>query len=567
MPGRRRAALKTTSAPLRGRPGREVQVERLIAASLEAVNGGDYGRGAEQALAALEIDETNGYGWWLLAIARENADDAQAAFLCFERALSLLPQQVDIARDLGRVAAVVGETGRAVGALEEAAIRVPETPELIDALACVLRDARRFDEATERVRATLGTHPGVAVLWNTLGTLMMERGDTAKAIAFYGEALRLEPGLFDARHNLSAAFLAAGEPGRAVIEADKAIAAGAPIATAAVLRVTRALAVLASGDLARGWAANLARLAPDLADATHFQVERPAWTPGVDLAGKSLLVVGEQGLGDELMFANVLPDVIEALGGGRLTLAVEPRLVSLFARSFPAARVGAHATTKTQNRVVRTLPFLDDADAIDLWAPLGSLLAQWRASVEDFPQRPGYLRPDPARVAYWRERLAELGPEPKVGVLCANLQQYSSPLRWLDAVEAWSPVLATPGVQFVDLQYFPDRKYGDHAAAMARTRAAGHALWTPPGLDLKQDLDEVAALCCALDLIISAPNATSSLAAACGAPVWLLAGPRLWPQLGTDRLPWYPQARVFSATALDDWTPVMAEVAQALAAL
>jgi len=82
---------------------------------------------------------------------------------------------------------------------------------------------------------------------------------------------------------------------------------------------------------------------------------------------------------------------------------------------------------------------------------------------------------------------------------------------------------------------------------------------------LVDDLDEVAALSCALDLTLGFLNATSNIAAACGAPTWIISVPGAWTRLGSDRLPWYPQARVLTPVRFADWSPVMSEVAGALA--
>jgi hypothetical protein len=94
----------------------------------------------------------------------------------------------------------------------------------------------------------------------------------------------------------------------------------------------------------------------------------------------------------------------------------------------------------------------------------------------------------------------------------------------------------------------------------------GLDIWTPPGIDLKNDLADLAALCCALDLTVGPANATTNIAAA-GAPVWLISTPGAWPRLGTDRYPWYPQVRVFLPDAYNQWAPVMAEVAASVGEL
>jgi len=103
----------------------------------------------------------------------------------------------------------------------------------------------------------------------------------------------------------------------------------------------------------------------------------------------------------------------------------------------------------------------------------------------------------------------------------------------------------------------------EHLLEMARDQL-GVDIWTPPGIDLKQDLDELAALSCAMDVVLGFANATSNIAAACGANVWLIAIPGAWVQAGTGRYPWYPQARVFNPAAFREWDGVMSEVAEAL---
>jgi len=102
-------------------------------------------------------------------------------------------------------------------------------------------------------------------------------------------------------------------------------------------------------------------------------------------------------------------------------------------------------------------------------------------------------------------------------------------------------VLRTEGVTFVNLQY------GDCQQELNAARE-GLALdvWNPPAIDLKDDLDDLAALVCALDLTIGPANATTNLAGACGAPLWLISTPAAWPRLGRADYPWYPQARVFA---------------------
>jgi len=132
-------------------------------------------------------------------------------------------------------------------------------------------------------------------------------------------------------------------------------------------------------------------------------------------------------------------------------------------------------------------------------------------------------------------------------------------LREFSPFQHWRPVLETPGVSFVNLQY------GECAAELDQARQTmGIEIWQPPGIDLKNDLDDVAALTCALDLVIAPANATSNIAAACGAPTWFISTPVGWPRLGGDRYPWYPSARVFAPDRFGQWEAVMRQAADAL---
>jgi tetratricopeptide (TPR) repeat protein len=399
------------------------------------------------------------------------------------------------------------------------------------------------------------------LLWNTLGTVVGEQGDFANARIFFEETLRLEPNFAKARYNYGNAHLALGEAAAALEACEGALALTTAEDERQMMLLARSTIKITLGRIAEGWDDYEARLHPQFADVTLFMVDRPRWAPGADLAGKTLLVIGEQGLGDEVLFANVLPDVIERLGpDGRLILAVERRLVPLFQRSFPDAEVGAHQTVMSGGRTVRLLPFLEDAQGVDLWTPVASLLREFRPTVESYPARDRFLAADSARVAHWRKVLEASGPGPKVGLLWKSAVKNDARHRFFSPFEAWAPVLQQPGVRFVNLQY------GDCAEELALAKSRfGVEIWDPPGVDLKQDLDEVTALCCALDLTVGFANATLNLGAAAGAPSWLISTPGAWPRLGTGRYPWYPQMRVFVTPQFGAWDAVMAEVAEALA--
>ena len=537
------------------------QVEPILKNAVAALKRNDAAGGAAFAMKALAADERSGLGWYLLAVARDMAGDLPNALKAYETALLLLPDHAEIANDLGRLAYRLDMKPVAEKLFRHYLARHPESFEAANNLACALRDQQRFDEAIEALRPAIQRSPQNAMLWNTLGTVLSEQGDPAGAQTFFDEALRFDPGFAKARYNRGNSRLALGDLDQALEDCDQALAQTTDPDERAMMTLARSTIQIANGAVAQGWADYEARLDPRFSAATRFLVDRPRWTPGADLTGKSLLLMGEQGLGDEVLFANIVPDLIERLGpAGRLTIAVEPRLVPLFARAFPTATVGAHATYAFEQKTCRTAPFVTDWAAIDLWAPMASLLIDLRPTVESFPQRIGFLPADPARVAYWREALQDAPAGFKVGMLWKSMKLDGARHRYFSPFDAWSPVLATPGVSLINMQY------GDCSAELAAAKDAGIEIWTPPGIDLKQDLDEVGALSCALDLTVGFANATTNLAAAAGAPVWFVSTPGAWPRLGTARYPWYPQARVFLPPGFGQWEPVMRDVAAALSA-
>lgn len=536
-------------------------IQPILQRAVDAIHAEDWKTAHEWVVKALKKDGKSGFGWYLMAIVRERVGNFAESITAYETALGLIPEHAEVANDLGRLAYRMDMKPTAEKLFRHFLLKHPGHVEAVNNLACALRDQRRFDDAIEALRPAIVKTPNATQLWNTMGTVVAEQGDYPNAEIFFQEALRLDPDFHKGRYNLGNSRLALGDAEGALAACDAALAKVKSEDERQMMLLSRSTILMALGRIGEGWDVYEARLHDQFADTTHFLFERPRWSPGDDLAGKSLLVVAEQGLGDEILFSNVLPDVIERLGPtGRLTLAVEPRLVSMFQRTYPQARVGAHATYLVAGKTIRYAPFLlKDVDSIALWTPMGSLLREFRRTVDQFPSRTGFIKADPERVAHWLKVLKGAPAGPKVGLLWKSAISRDARHRFFSPFELWAPVLKTSGVTFVNLQY------GDCSEELARAkRDFGVTIWEPPGIDLRQDLDEVAALSSAIDLVVGFSNATLNIAAACGAPTWLISTPGAWTRLGTSRYPWYPQARTFTTAAFAAWAPIMAAVGDAL---
>jgi tetratricopeptide (TPR) repeat protein len=526
--------------------------KRLVAAG-DALADGDFARA--ESLAAATLPEGGSLALRLIGLVRERAGALPQAFEALREAHLKSPADPDGVRDLARLARRLGQPALAADLL--ARVRAACPGDLADAqdLAAVLRDLDRCDEALAIVREAMASTPQAPHLWSLLGSIAAQKGDDADARVFHDEALRLAPRDVPILANAALARLDVGDAAAARTACDAALAAGPTPPQAAAVRLARATARLCLGDLS-AWDDYAARLAPERREALAFDITAPRWTPAQPLRGLSLLLIGEQGLGDEVMFCSMIGDALSALGpAGRMTLAVEPRLVPLLARAWPGVRVIGHATASLAGRLRRTAP---DAGPVQAWAPIGDLLPLLRGTPERFDGAKAFLEPDPARVAHWRNWLESLGPGRKVGVIWRSGLMAGLRSRRFAPFEAWRPVLATPGAAFVNLQY------GEAEPDLARAEAAGLTIHRPPNLDLMHDLEGVAALCRALDLVLGPPTATTNLAAALGAETWIVSANPNWPALGTKGYLWYPAVSAFQPDGTT-WEARLEDVARALA--
>jgi tetratricopeptide (TPR) repeat protein len=439
----------------------------------------------------------------------------------------------------------------------------PDSPLGYNNLGSCLADMGQTEEAIEILRAALYRMPEEAILWNSLATVLAESSRADESLIFYEEAARLAPGFARAYHNLGYAYQHLSQLDKALISYDKALELVVDPAERIETLHSRSVCLIGLGRIEEGFREYEIRNNERFRCYFHHLMDSPRWH-GEDVRGKKLLLVGEQGLGDEILFSNILPDAYAAVGDeGKLQICVDPRLIPLFQRSYPKAEVGTYddrtLIDDNGNKALRLIPFASKDNKPDFWAPMGSALQYYRKSVTDFPRKP-FLAPDPARVAKYKEQLALL-PGKKVGICWRSMLMTGKRARYFSPIDAWGDILQTPGITFVSLQY------GDSAPEIARAKEKfGVEIHQVEGLDLKDDIDGTAALGLAVDLVLSAPTAAAHTAASVGAEVWFIAVALGWPQLGTADYPWHANTRVYCPEKFGDWDAVMPRFAADLAA-
>lgn len=477
-----------------------------------------------------------------LAAAYAGLGDVIAALDCLEIALAHDARHLPSLLLLARLAESAGELERAGGALERAVGIAPGAGAILASCARVRHLQGRSGEARALAARAIGVDPGLADAHQVAGLAAIAEEDYAAGAAALERAVPLAPGMIGTHLNLANAYLHLGRFDECRERLEWVIAREP---RNFIARWDYAHLQLAARDFERGWPNYEYRLQAQ--EGGSLTGHRPPWR-GEPLADRTLLVLGEQGIGDQIMLASCLPEVTAR--ARECLLVCEPRLTRLFARSFPGV-------------TVRSPQSLDRAelDRADFEVQAGSLPVHFRRSAAAFPRHAGYLRADPERAAFWRQRLDATGARLRIGVSWrGGTAKTRGRLRSLPPA-ALAPLLALPDACFVSLQY------GDVAAELAELRRASGV----PVLEFPEaiaDYDETAALVAGLDLVVTVCTSIVHLTGALGRPVWVLVPsvPEWRYCLAGDTLPWYPSARLFRQPAGAAWPDTIAAVAAALAA-
>ena len=461
-----------------------------------------------------------------LRLAREGRH--AEAIACFEIALGERPNDTRVLFALGNTAAALGHGQAAENFFRLVLVQEPHRLEALVNLANLLRRGNRTADIIALLKPALERDPSQAELWLTLGSALREAGDAKTAENFYREALRLKPDYAPALGNLADLLGDQGALDEALALYARAVAAEPENVQA---RLNRAILYFLKGDLGRAWDDYEYRLR--VADKTPVSDHGLKRWDGSD-ARERLLVAAEQGIGDQIMFASLIPELAAsfAQNGGTPILEAEPRLVPLFARSFPGVRVFASKLESRGGVKHARYDWLKEAGGADRAIPIGSLPRLMRRQASDFPSPHAYLIPDASERAHWSQWLRTQGNGPFVGISwrsgslggLRNLQ-YAPMDCWADFIRA------LPGTP-VSLQY------GASAEEIATLeKMSGRTILAPPNIDQKQEIDRTLALIAALDAAVSAPTSVAWMASGAGLPTVKRRGPRsFWTKVTASSL-------------------------------
>ncbi len=423
--------------------------------------------------------------------------------------------------------------------------QAPERLEAIVSLANLLRAQGQFEAAEALLVPALARDPHSPELWLTLGSTCRERGDVAQAADHYRNALALKPDCAAALANLADLLTDDGRSDEALALYGKAIALAPDNAQA---RLNRAVLHLLKGNLKDGWRDYAARLkVPGKAPVPDHTLAR--WTGG-SLKRTRLLVTTEQGVGDQVMFASVIPDLMAraAADGGTILLECEPRLVPLFARSFPGVTVHAW-DLETKGGVPRArYGWLKQAGGANAFIEIGSLPKVLRGGLGAFPKPNTFLKPDAGDMARWAGLFSSIGPAPYVGVCWRSGNVAGHRALQYAPRDTWAAFIAKLPGTVVSVQYDASDDEIEELAQMSR-----RGIVNLGGLDQKNELDRTAAMLASLDAVVTAPTAVSWLSAGAGVDTYKVLYDTSWTAFAQSHEPFAPACELMMPGARGDW--------------
>jgi tetratricopeptide (TPR) repeat protein len=423
-------------------------------------------------------------------------------------------------------------------------------------LAAVQMKKRHYALAAILFREVIKRQPKFIEAINNLGYCLKETTQIKEARDAFKESAELSlKSDLDAKEkanylsNLGSTYIANGTPEKAIEILDKALTFNPDDIES---NWNRGLAYLEKGDYVKGFKGY--EWGKRIESTKNRNYSKEGITQFWDgTKGKVVAVFGEQGIGDEIMFASMLPDLMNDCK--LVILDAHPRLMDIFRRSFPDIPV--YGTRKDKEFVWP--PFHPNIDAK---LSIGSLGKFYRKSAEDFPRKP-YLKADPVIVAKYRDRLASMSDKPKIGISWKGGTKLTGVNNRFIKLDSWLPIFESVDADFISLQYSDDAE--KHVTKFEEKYPHEIHHWP----DTLADYDETAGLVMNLDLIISVPQSVVHLAGALGTPTWQLCPKKALWQMGAygQDMPWYYCVKNFWQDEGEDWQTVINTVANELCTL
>ncbi len=467
-----------------------------------------------------------------LAISYAEQSNYLKAFEIFRKLESVLPNSDWVKVNIAVTLMKIGDMLQAEIKLKEALILNPNNKDTIFNLIILLNSQEKYQDSIKLINNLILQDQSNPKIYSLLGGCLAKLNDMSAARISYEIALEIDKDFIEAKFNLANIELLSGNYFESIFLYESILNTERMISVNDIqiepIRFSMAMAYLSVGNLEKGWEnyeygfhTNVpveSRRSPN----RTFKV--PKWS-GENHTSKTLLIWGEQGIGDEILFMSCLNDL--NLCNMRIIVECQERLVRSLQRSFPKFIVRPSAYFNTA-----TLPAV--FDDFDYHIPAGSLMKIFRPTINKFQESKPYILVDEFLAAKYEELLQNKSKNKKrIGICWRSSKLNPDRNHHYTNLSDWINILSTPNCDFINLQY---GECESEIVEFENKNGLEIIRWND--LDLKNDFESTFALMSRLDIVITVGTAVSQMSAAIGLPV-ILMQPYTWASLGTDYYPFF----------------------------
>ena len=366
----------------------------------------------------------------------------------YNKAILLKPDYAMTHSNLGNALQEIGRYSEAIDSYKKALLLDPNYADPYYNMGNALKDQGKLHEAVDAYNKAISLNPNIPIVYNNMGNALKDMGKTEEAIDAYNKVFTIEPDYAETHLNLSFMLLRSG-------------------------KIKEGLA-----EYEWRW-----KTKEGLSQQRFFL--KPLWDGKNMLKDKKILLWSEQGIGDTINWSSKLPYI--AKKAKHCILECHEKLVPLLQRSFPNIEV------IPENSILDS-----ERDDFDLHLPMGSLFRHFIKEISNNYKTSPYLIADPSRVKFWKKRLKSIGKGPYVGISWKSSDMSSSRIENYTSIYEWSPIFKVPNVTFINLQY---KDFIDDINNIKNE--FGVEVHNFDDLDHFDNIDDVAALCKALDVVVS----------------------------------------------------------------
>ena len=462
-------------------------------------------------------------------------DDALASY---DRALAIKPDYAEAHYNRGITLHDLKRLDEVPASYERALAIKPDYAEAHYNRGITLQELKRLDDALASYDRALAIKPDYAEASNNRGITLQELKRLDEALASYDRALAIKPDYAEAFNNRGNTLQQLKRLDDALESYERALAIKPDYAEALN---NRGIARLLSGNFQAGWADHEWRWQTKDFSNRRPKLDGPDWQ-GEDIAGHSILVFTEQGIGDLIQFARFLP--LLARRGAKVTFSAPAKLIRLL------------RPLCTQIELVGSLK---SGKTYDFQCALMSLPLWFGTDLNSIPDQIPYLKPEPDLAARWNRRIGDHGF--KIGIAWQG-----NPVGKIDQGRSYPlselvPLARIPGVRLISLQKYHGLDQLAHLPSDVTVETLGD------DFDGGQDaFIDTAAIMSHLDLIITSDTSIAHLAGALGCRTWVALQyvPDWRWLLDRDDSPWYPSLRLFRQETDGDWKGVFSRMEKEL---